>query len=41
MKAALDYIEKNETVDMKVLVNLVVENPDIKTIYKSIKDTNE
>jgi hypothetical protein len=41
MKAALDYIEENETVDMKVLLNLVVENPDMKTIYKSIKDTNE
>lgn len=41
MKTALDYIEENETVDMKVLLNLVVDNPDMKTIYKSIKDTNE
>jgi hypothetical protein len=41
MKSALNYIEENETVDMKVLLNLVVENPDMKTIYKNIKDTNE
>lgn len=41
MKTALDYIQENETVDLKVLLNLVVENPDTETIYKQIKDTNE
>lgn len=41
MTEVLEYIKKSESVDMKVVLELVVDNPEFENIYKRIKDTNE